>query len=162
MDAAELANLVPGFLMARHLEWEDVEKNVMSLRADLIYTDLMDSENLAQFPRILEAMDEERCYIVNHELVSNPQKHAGRVMGIEITQGSNPDQIKYELSNEGPNHHKFLSVFYFVGWHGIVSATGRWFIVARTDDRAAFTSTDDITYSVFNKIWWPSVRRYEI
>jgi hypothetical protein len=134
--------------------WSAVQTARLLLTTDLLYFDIVLPANLKWLPVILKRFGQEMCYIFNHDrLIRADAEHLNNV-AIEITANCEPSAIAHELSNFGKNHDRYLSVFYFIGYFGILSADGSWFIFARTDDRALFSTNSEELFSEFNTSWW--------
>lgn len=154
IEANEIESLIPMGLRKAGLEWTNVEAACFEFRADLIYFDVISSNILKFIPLILRQLEERRCFIFNYQSLLKGAMTGGSDIAIEVTADDDPETIEKELSNEGRNHHRYLSVFHLVGDFGIVSPNADWFVFARTDDRAVFSSNHEVKYSIFNKHWW--------
>ncbi len=159
-DPAEIPSVTSGLptdLVKLNLSWEAVERTCFSLCTDLLYFDVIQASNIKNLPLILRHIEEEKCFVFNHRALFAGGEAAKVAIALEISADCEPDTIARALSNDWPNHVRLLSVFYLVGDFGIVSPSGEWFIFARTDDHAIFTSKIETKYSIFNKHWWSCV-----
>lgn len=151
---AKLKSLVPMQILEETWDWSLVESSCFRMHCDLLYFDVIHERVLSCLPKILRSMDEEVCYIVNHDVLMGRPRSITMNAAIEITADSDPDRVRYDLSNAGADHDAYHTVYYLVGRFSIVSKTRDWIIVAEPDDHAFLSSGHEIKYTIFNSIWW--------
>jgi hypothetical protein len=145
--------LLPAKIRHSNLRWDEViDKSGFNLRSDLLYFDVIHFPMLSRLPGLLVSLEEEKCFIFHYERLFKPD--LPREAAFEITSRCSAKDILFELSNEGPNHDAFLSVFYLTARHGVISCNGEWCIFAEPDERCVFLSSHEAKYSLFLKEWW--------
>jgi len=151
-DAA--ISLLPPQLIDRHVSGRIAERVQHRFRSDLFYSDIINLALLKRLPLLLSRFEEESCFIINPKLWIQGSNGRASPSVIEILREDPPELILTELSNSGPQHLQYLSVFYLSGQFSIVSPSEEWLFFAEMDEDAVFSSSCATKYDLFNRIWW--------
>lgn len=158
-EAREILEMLPKGLKKANPKWGGVEAACFALRSDFLYFDVVAPQNLQHIPEILRKIGQQKCYVFNQLSLLEQTKLGGAEFAFEIKADCSSEKLIHEFGTEGKDHNRYLSVFYFVGDFGLISAESDWFIFARTDNRAIFSAKYETVYSDFNRVWWNSVAR---
>lgn len=160
-EIAGLVSFLPNDLRSKDPPWEAVERACFEYRTDIFFDDLILPANLGFLSTFLVSIGEDRCYVFNHRSLVNGRVTNDCEVAFRLSSSCNQTQIAKSLGNCGPDHSRLLSVFSFVGDFGVISAEADWFIFARLDSQALFTSRRQDKFYKCQNAWWPHIVRDE-
>ena len=161
-EIGDVVSFLPNGLRSENPPWEAVERACFEYRTDVFFDDLMLPVNLGCLSTFLKSIGEDRCYVFNHSSLVNRRLTNNCEIAFQLSSMCNQMQIELSVSNVGSDHDRLLSVFSFVGDFGVISADADWFIFARVDSQAVFTSKRQDKFYKFQKAWWPHIVRDEL